>query len=325
MPLATHSPSRVPPLGRLWADTIAAEAVQRQSTERASRDVSERESVSSIRDSLQHRIHTARANTGVSASDGNDEERDQPSWLQEGVHELNTRLPSPRSNAPHTSPRQIISVELPTHYNVQPQSSFTADDLTTSELESEIKRQKIHIQQVEAQLSRKDFQIRQLLDEKEATEEAHLQAILNDQQREIERLEKIKLGLAEQLRAARADVKQLDAQVLEGRAREDDLRRQMHEKERQMDERERHCSLQIRNAELRQMQAEADLEAARIPPRMVAETVSQSSQQSQSQHRPSTSSNRASSMRYKEKRMFLSAPRGSPIRAELELIKQVLR
>ena len=316
----------MPPLGRLWADTIEAEAVQRQSTERASRDVSERESVFSIRNSLQHRIHTARANTGVSASDGNDEERDQSSWLQEGVQEFDTRLPSPRPNGPHASPRQIISVELPTHYNVQPPSSHTADDLTTSELESEIKRQKNHIKQVEAQLSKKDIQIRELLDEKKATEEAHLQAILNDQQREIERLGKIKFGLAEQLMAARADLKQLDAQVLEGRAREDNLRRQMHEKERQMDERERRCSLQIHNARLRQMQAEADLEAARMSPRMVPETVSQSSQQSQSQHRPSMSSNRTSSTRYKEKRLSFSVPRGSrdaPIKAEL--FKQFLR
>ena len=326
MSSATNSPSRRPPLGRVWEHTFAAEAVARQSTERARRDVSEREGLSTIRDNLQHRMHTARANTAVSANDGNGEERDQPSVLEDGVQELNTRLSSPRPNVPYLSPRGMISVELPTHYSVQSASYPTADDLTASELESEIRRQKTHIEHVEAQLSEKERQIRQLLDEKKAAEEAQFQATLDGQQREIERLERIKFGLAEQLRTARADVKQLDAQVLEGRAREADLRRQMHEKERQMDERERHYSLQIHNAKLRQMQAEADLEAARISPRLVTETVSQSPQQSQSQHRPSTSSYRHSSTRCKDKRMAFSVPRGSrdaPIVAEF--IKHVWR
>lgn len=300
-----------------------AEAVVRQSTERARRDTSQREAVFTVRDDLQHRLQTAR-DTGVSANDGNGEELDQASGLQEGARDLNTHLSPPRPNVPYTPPRQTINVELPTHYNVQSPSSFTADDLTASGLESEIQRQKIHVKHVEAQLSKKDFQIRQLLDEKEATEEAHFQAILDGQQREIERLERIKSGLAEQLRIARADVKQLDAQVAEGRAREDDLRRQMHEKERQMDERERHYSQQIHDARLRQMQAKADLEAERISPRLVTETVPQSSRQSQSQRRPSTS-HRTSSTSCKDKRMAFSVPRGSrnaPIVAEL--IKRVV-
>ena len=314
MSLATHSPARERPLGKVWEDVIAAEELARQSTERARRDTSEGEAVFTIRDSLQHRFHAARANTGLSLNDGSDEERDPPSGLQEGVQELNARLPSPRTNAPRTPPRQTITAELPAHCNVRSPLSFTADDMTASDLESEIQRQKVHIKHVEVQISKKDFQIRELLNAKEATEEAHLQAILNGQQREIESLERIKFGLVEQLRTARAEVKQLDTQVVEGRAREDALRRQMHEKERQMDDRERHCSLQIHNAKLGQMQAEADLEAARISSRLVAETTSQSSQPSQSQRRSSTS-HRPSSTSYK-----FSVPRGSrdaPIVAEL--------
>ncbi|KAL8791575.1 MAG: hypothetical protein Q9195_005839 [Heterodermia aff. obscurata] len=300
---------------------MAAEAVARQSTDRARRDIPVREAEFTIRDDLQHRFHTARAN-----NNDVDEEHDQPSWPQEGVQELNTRLPSPRPHAPYASPGQTIGVELPTHYNVQSPSSFTAENSTAAEFESEIEKQRICITQVEAQLSKKDSQIRQLLQAKEATEEAHLQAILNGPQREIERLEKINLGLVEQLRTARADVKRLDAQVLEGRAREDDLRRQMHERERQMDERGRHHSQQIHNARLLQMQAEADLEAARLSPRLVTETVSQSSQQSQPQRRPPTSSHRFSSTRCRDTRLAFSVPRGSrdaPIRAEL--IRQILR
>ena len=296
---------------------MAAEAVARQSTERARRDTFERE-VLTVRDNLQHTFHAAR-NSGVNANDRSGEEFSQPSGPQEGSQELDTNLSSPRSNAPNTPRRQTINVELPTHYNVQSPSSFTADDLTPSDLELEIQRQKIHIKHVEAQLSKKDSQIRQLLDEKEATEEAHLQAILNGQQREIQKLERIKFELAEQLRIARADVKQLDAQVAEGRAREDDLRRQMHEQERQMDERERHYSQQIHDARLRQMQAKADLEAERISPRLVTETTPQSSRQSQSQRRLSTS-HRASSTPCKDKKWALSVPRGSwnaPIMAEL--------
>ena len=325
MSLATHSPSRERPLGRVWEDAIAAEAVARQSTERARRDTSEGGALFTIRDSLQHRFHAARANTGFSLNDGSDEEVDPPSGLQEGVQELNTHPPSPRPNAPCTPPRRTITAELPAHYNVQSPLSFTADNMTASDLESEIQRQKIHIKHVEGQISIKDSQIRELLNAKEATEEAHLQAILNGQQREIESLEKIKSGLVEQLRTARADVKQLDAQVVEGRAREDALRRQMHEKERQMDDRERDCSLQIHNAKLRQMQAEADLEAERISSRLIAETISQSSQPSQSQRRSSIS-HRPSSTSSKEKRMAFSVPKGdrdAPIR--VELVKRVLR
>ena len=310
-------------MGSEWQNAIDAEAAARQSTERARRHVPENEIVFPLRNSLQRRYDIARGNTMVSANDGNDEERDDAPWLEQGVQELNPRLPSPRSNALHTSPRQINRVELATNYNVQSPSSSIADDLTPRELKSEIERQKIHIEQVQAQLSEKNSQIRLLLDEKRTNEEAHLQATLNGQERETERLERITSKLAEQLRIARADKEQLDAQVLEGRAREDELRRQMHEKERQMDERERHYSVQIHNARLRQLQAEADLEAARISPRLVTETVPQSSQQSQSQRRSSTSSHRPPSTRSKDTKLCFSVPRGSrgaPIVAEL--IKQ---
>ncbi|CAF9910083.1 MAG: hypothetical protein HETSPECPRED_009600 [Heterodermia speciosa] len=324
MSLTGHSPSRKPPIGKVWEDLRAAEADQ--STARALRDNSDMEAIFTVREDLQHRLRTARTTTGIRANNGNGAEGDEPSLLQEGVQELDTRLQSPRPNAPNISPRQIISAELQAYHDVQSPSPFATYDSTVSELESEIQRQRNHITHVEAQLLEKDFQIRQLLHAKETAEEAHLQAMLNGPQREIENLERIVSGLVEQLRTARTESKQLNAQVLEGQARGADLRRQMHEVERHRDERERDHSLQIHNAKLRQMQAEAALEAARLTPRLVAETVPQSSQQSQSQRRPSKSSQRFSSMRSRDTRMSFNVPRGgrdAPIKAEL--IKQILR
>ena len=324
MSLPGHSPSRRPPIGRVWEDLRAAEAVQ--STARALRDNSDMEALFTVREDLQHRLRTARTTTGIRANNGNGAEGDEPSLLQEGFQELDTRLQSPRPNAPEISPRQIISTELQAHHHVQSPSPFATYDSTVSELESEIKRHRDHITRVEAQLSEKDIQISQLVHAKETAEEAHLQAMLNGPQKKIENLERIISGLVEQLRTARTEVKQLNAQVLEGQARGADLRRQMHELEQHRDERERDHSLQIHNAKLREIQAEAALEAARLTPILVAEPVPQSSQQSQSQRRPSTSSQRFSSMRSRDTRMAFSVPRGyrdAPIRAEL--IKQILR
>lgn len=314
-------------LGRRWQETIAAQRRERQNSESSRRADLDRQRAGAVRDGLNRRfsaVHTDAEDDSNGNDDGGMEEGRGRRWLPE----LDTRLPSPLPNAAlPTPPQSAVSIELPTHHpaslrdiqqSQEHNSHYTppltrprndlhsspTDDSPTSELETQIHRQEAYIEQVKKELEEKDSQIRELLLEKEETEEAHLRAILNDQQADILRLERTKDILVRELRSARADVTRLSEEMEDARARERILKQQMDGNERQW-------HVRMENARLRQLQADADLEAERISSRRAADTLSQSPQLSQS-HRRSSNSRRSE--------LCFDVPRGhrnAPIKAAL--------
>lgn len=330
-------------LSRRWQETIEAERREGQRIESSRRADLDRQRAGTVRDGLDRRFsaaHAAAKNDSNEKDDGGTEEGRGRRWLPE----LDTRLPSPLPNAAlPTPPQSAVTIELPTHspvssrgiqqsqgYNSHYMSPVTrprnnlqrspTDDSATSELETQIQRQKAYIEQVEKGLEEKDSQIRNLLLEKEETEEAHLRAVLNDQQADITRLERMRDILVRDLRSARADASRLSEEMEEARARERVLKQQVSETEQQMHSNERQWRVRMENATPRQLHADADLEAGRLSSTRVAETLSQSPQLSQSHRRSSNASHAASSTRSRRSELCFDVPRGNrnaPIKAAL--------
>lgn len=322
---------------------MTAQERERERIERNRRADLNRQRAGSVRDGLDRTFSAAQVEAETDSfnnhSGGMGEVRGRR-WLPE----LDTRLPSPLPAAAlPTPPQSAVGIELAaqnpasaggirqsqghnSHYMppiVQPRNNLErapTDDWATSELQTEIHRQQAYIEQVEKELEEKDSQISNLLREKEETEDAHLRAVLRDQQADISRLERTRDTLAKDLRSARADASRLSEEIEEARARERILKQQVAETEQQMHSNELQWRVRMENARLRQLQADADLEAERISSRRVAESHSQSPQLSQSHRRSSNASHAASSTRSRRSELCFDVPRGNrnaPIKAAL--------
>ena len=324
------------PLGVAWQMAIADQERAREQEDRDRRRNTDEERAEAVRRNVQHRFSSGQMDNERYASNiparptHRDNESAEFSTVRRGLQELDNEAPFRQPTALPTPPRTASSVELP----ASPPSRI--DDLTTAELEANICVQQARNTEVEEELEDRVEEVRRLLLNKDDAEQAHLQAVLAQQQAEIDKLDKTLQTVVEKLNIARAKVKSLTAEIDEGRTRETALRQEMREREavlrEQMQEREACLRQQMRNREqtweqqrldarLRQMQADADFEASRIASRV---STRASPPASASSRRPSGSSRQGSSTRSKDTRMVLSVRKGNR-NAPIEIFKHMLR
>lgn len=331
--------SRDLPLGLVWQMTIADKERAREQEDRDRRRHAAEERAEVVRRNVQHRFTSSQLDNEQwsSSTTARPTHRDSESAeLERGMQELDIVSPVHGPTPPPTSSQTASSVELPASDGAEVQLSSRMEDLTTAELEANICVQQARNVEVEVELEDRIEEVRRLLVHKEDTEQAHLQAVLAQQQAEIDRLNKTLVTVVEKLNLARANVKSLTAEIDEGRTREAALRQEMRDREavlrEQMHERESCLKEQMRNQEqaweqqrlearLHQMQADADFEASRIASRVSTRT---SPPTNASSGLPSGSSRRGSSTRSGNSKMVLSVPKGNR-NAPIEIFKHMLR